>query len=201
MNSGVYEIINKVNGKKYVGSTVNLRVRWNKHKRLLKKGKHHNAHLQNAWDKYGKKNFRFNVLAYLEDEELIRVENLLLASEKYEYNIAIDAKAPNRGCFGEANPMYGKKHSKETLEKISDAVSGENHPFYGTKRPLEHRKNISKGKLGKNNPNYVSFSEKEVAQMRALREQGKYYKEIAELFGCSWTTVRRRVLNITRSKY
>ena len=29
--------------------------------------------------------------------------------------------------------MYGKHHSKETKEKLSELLSGENHPFYGKK--------------------------------------------------------------------
>jgi group I intron endonuclease len=30
---------------------------------------------------------------------------------------------------GENNPMFGKNHSDETLQKISDAIKGKNHPM------------------------------------------------------------------------
>ena len=40
--SGIYKIINKVNGKYYVGSAKNIRGRWNGHKHLLNR----NIHIQ-----------------------------------------------------------------------------------------------------------------------------------------------------------
>ena len=48
---GIYKIINKVNGKYYVGSSLNINKRWSVHKSALSKNKHHNDHLQNAWNK------------------------------------------------------------------------------------------------------------------------------------------------------
>ena len=37
---GVYQIVNKLNGKIYIGSSKNMEKRWHKHKRLLMSGKH-----------------------------------------------------------------------------------------------------------------------------------------------------------------
>ena len=44
-------------------------------------------------------------------------------------------KNPNYGKFGILNPFYGKKHTKESKEKISNKNKGINHVFYGKKRP------------------------------------------------------------------
>ena len=63
--SGIYKIINKVNGKYYVGSTTQLytsRSRWNNHKQALIRGNHRNSHLQNAWNKYGPDAFEFIII-------------------------------------------------------------------------------------------------------------------------------------------
>ncbi|QIW88501.1 hypothetical protein [Pseudanabaena phage PA-SR01] len=48
MTSGIYQIINKENGKIYIGSTLNFKMRFRGHKSELRRGIHGNAHLQNS---------------------------------------------------------------------------------------------------------------------------------------------------------
>lgn len=55
--SGIYKITNVINGKFYIGSSLNIKNRWQGHRGLLNKGKSHNNHLQSSWNKYGKKSF------------------------------------------------------------------------------------------------------------------------------------------------
>ena len=54
---------------------------------------------------------------------------------------------------GEGNPFYGKKHSEETKQKISNnrkgKCAGENHPFYGKHHNEESLIKISKHRRGK----------------------------------------------------
>lgn len=59
---GVYKITNIVNGKFYIGSSNNVKNRWYQHKRKLNEGKHGNSYLQNAWNKYGDANFKFEIV-------------------------------------------------------------------------------------------------------------------------------------------
>jgi group I intron endonuclease len=59
---GIYEIVNIVNNKRYIGSSINIRNRKNAHYNTLRKNKHPNPHLQKAFNKYGESNFCFNVL-------------------------------------------------------------------------------------------------------------------------------------------
>lgn len=59
---GVYKIINVLNSKFYIGSSKDIQNRWCQHKNLLNNGVHGNAHLQNAWDKYGSENFKFEII-------------------------------------------------------------------------------------------------------------------------------------------
>lgn len=53
-SKGVYLILNLVNRKFYIGSTiVSFKKRFRDHKRKLTQNKHGNIHLQSAWNKYG----------------------------------------------------------------------------------------------------------------------------------------------------
>ena len=51
--SGIYEILNTANGKRYIGSAVHFARRWYLHCWKLNRGEHHSAKLQNAWNKHG----------------------------------------------------------------------------------------------------------------------------------------------------
>ena len=51
--SGIYQIRNLVNGKIYVGSSVNLETRKTPHYWELENNRHNNQHLQRAYNKYG----------------------------------------------------------------------------------------------------------------------------------------------------
>lgn len=143
---GVYEIVNKKSGNKYIGSSVDIKRRWEQHKRGLRGGYHYNIYLQNAWNKYGKGAFEFRVIAITEPEEALRLENLLLATPNYAYNIARDAVASLKGVtFSEEHKRKigdahrGKILADETKRKISENhadFSGKNHPNYG-KHPSE----------------------------------------------------------------
>jgi len=90
----------------------------------------------------------------------------------------------NRGkphLKGEQHGMYGKKHSLESLAKMSEArkglLAGENHPFYGKHHSDETRRKISdnrKGKMvGADNPFYGKKHTLEVAEKIRTSRIGK----------------------------
>ena len=79
----VYAIVNKKNGKMYVGSTGNLRKRSYEHKSKLRNNYYRNQLLQDAYNKYGKENFEFKILEKVKDEEkLSKVEHKYVEGEK-----------------------------------------------------------------------------------------------------------------------
>ena len=84
--SGVYRI--EIDGKSYVGSSVNINQRWKQHRTNLKCGRHDNPYMQNAYNKYG--NVKFELLEEMPgatDEELREKEAYYLKLYSAEYNI------------------------------------------------------------------------------------------------------------------
>jgi predicted GIY-YIG superfamily endonuclease len=127
--SGIYVIINLQNGKRYIGSAVDMKQRLREHRSMLQRGKHHNKHLQNAYNKYGIKSFTLVPLELCDSDQLIVREQHYLDTEKPEYN-----KCPVAGS------TRGRYLSEETRRKISEALSktgdgfnrkGDKHPMYG----------------------------------------------------------------------
>ena len=58
----IYRIVNFLDGKSYIGMTRRGLRRKTEHFHQLEIDKHHNAHLQNAYNKYGKQSFYFEIL-------------------------------------------------------------------------------------------------------------------------------------------
>ncbi len=111
--SGIYAITNTVNGKKYIGSAVNLSARWRKHKSALGISKHHNCYLQSAWNKYGKDAFEFSVVEYVPDKTL-----LIAAEQKHIDSIEKDG---SYNFCRVAGSILGVKRSPETLAKMRES--------------------------------------------------------------------------------
>lgn len=85
---GIYAIVNTLNGKKYIGSTHNLKKRYRQHFNELRQNIHVNIHLQRAFNKYGRDKFEFWILEHCDDV----LDTLLMLEQKYidsdgDYNI------------------------------------------------------------------------------------------------------------------
>lgn len=114
MNTGIYKIINLIDGKYYVGSSTNIYKRWKEHIRLLNNNQHHNDHLQYAWNKYGKKSFNFVIVENTEITSIKIIEQKYLDVAKYEpdksYNLNYDATG------GKISEYSKEKIKKNKLE-------------------------------------------------------------------------------------
>lgn len=146
VKSGIYKITNTVNGKFYIGSSTDITRRFNEHRSRLNKTVHKNRILQRAWHKHGEDKFTFETI-----EECANDQKLLLEREQYYldllkpyleigYNIVKQAAGgdvftnnPNKEAIrekmkvyygGDKNGMFGKTHSKESIERLKTAAKG-----------------------------------------------------------------------------
>ena len=148
LNSGIYAVVNLVNNKRYIGQAVNFNRRKSEH---FGNG-NSNIHLQRAMAKYGRQNFEFIILEYIEPikEKLDSAEQRYLDFYKDRwdrlYNISPTAGSTT-GC----------KLSEETRKKLSEVrknMSDEtkmkmSQSHKGKILSEEHRKKISDRSKGR----------------------------------------------------
>ena len=152
--AGIYKITNSINGKFYLGSSVNCKNRAYAHLCKLRKNKNHCLKFQNAFNKYGEESFDFEIIAcVININMLTAIEQEFIDEFKPHisgYNISQTAgntfgikqskktiERKRRMAIGVLNPFYGKHHSAETKLRLSELAKtkydGPNNPFYGQK--------------------------------------------------------------------
>lgn len=190
---GIYQIVNLIDGKKYVGSSKNLYNRKAKHFYNLKNNKHGNCHLQNAFNKYGEDNFSFEVIEFVntEDELLPReqyyIELYQVCDKDKGYNLIVDAVRHAHSDETKQKMSLAKKgktRSEETKLKISLAKKGKTLSEE-TKLKIGLAKKGSKhhmyGKRGTLCPNYGKTHSEETKLKMSLAKKGKIFSEEAKL--------------------
>ena len=115
--SGIYRITCIVTGKIYIGSALNLRNRWRRHRNALLRNGHHNPKLQRAWNKYSPDAFTFEVL------ELV-LPISLTAREQYWFKKLKPFGKRGFNIYRVAGSSLGYKPSQATCDKIRVALSG-----------------------------------------------------------------------------
>lgn len=180
MESGIYQIRNSANGKRYISSSINTKRRWRHHLVALRRNCHKNGRLQRAFEQYGEEAFVFSILEDTKDEALIEREQHYLDLLCPEYNIVRTAgstlgyqfslearrkiskaltgrRLSAEHCKALSDALKGRKLSEEHCRKISEAKKGKPSPLKGMKgKPFskEHRRNISRALRGKRSGMY-----------------------------------------------
>lgn len=151
----IYALINKANGKFYLGSAESARDRWRMHRYALNGGYHRNGHLKSSWKNHGKDNFYFRILEVVtelpeyegDDTYLTDVEQQWLDAYDYDYNICKFAgstkgiKYSDEARRNVSESLKGRKLSPERCKQISEYQKGR-------KKPQGHGEKISELKKG-----------------------------------------------------
>jgi group I intron endonuclease len=115
--SGIYGIRSISHPERvYIGSAVDIKVRWYRHQRLLMQNKHHSYKLQNHFNKYGSIDLIFEIIIKCDKLELINIEQKFINIYNPWFNI----------CQTVGSPL-GVHPSTETRKKLSNALMGNKH--------------------------------------------------------------------------
>ncbi len=127
MSCGVYAIINRHNGKLYIGSSIDIENRWNDHLSLLRRGKHNNYYLQSIYNGHGKEGLEFKIIEECKEDCLRQREQYWIYrynSTNFQcgYNISLDTTAPMRGreLSDKQKEAIGKQKKKQAEEGLTE---------------------------------------------------------------------------------
>lgn len=167
-------IINKENGKFYIGSSNNFRIRFKTHRNQLNANRHHSKHLQSAWNIYGEEMFKFiGIIELPDDKEILHNMEQELLNQYYGEQYCYNAHPLARGgaLLGKKNHMYGKTHSEETRKFLSEINSGPNNYWYDKPEHMKSmRSKITKRFHGRQHT-------KETKQKMSRSRKGKQHTE------------------------
>lgn len=103
----------------YIGQSVNIHRRWNKHKWELKNNIHHNQIMQNVYNSYVEIDpFEYTIVKETILEELNKTEKEFIIEYYYKF--------PNKCCMNIADPEKCYTSDPETRQKISMTLTGRN---------------------------------------------------------------------------
>src|SRR4051812_47162661 len=114
--SGVYQIVNEVNGKSYVGSSVDILKRWKQWKFCDRNHRKYRSLLVSAFQKYGLENLTFIVL-----EECPPTR----AALEYCEQRYMDLLRPEYNVLKQAYRMAGYKYTEKQKETLRQSFSTE----------------------------------------------------------------------------
>lgn len=134
---GIYKITCTVNGRVYVGSSINVIERKCQHFSLLRKGSHPSKFLQNSFNKYQEENFEFELIEGVIDKSILESREQFWIDEiNPKFNLRRIAKS-NAGYI----------HSDETKAKWKKLRAGKTSPTSFKSGMTPWNKNVKTGPL------------------------------------------------------
>ena len=199
----MYSVMHILTGIYYIGWTSQtINKRWNEH--CSYKENRSDTYFHRALRKYGKENFEWNVIQYFTSIEEAKQAEIFWIAYLKECGIVLYNRTDggdgvtgfthsketiqilSKSITGDKNPMYGKNHTNEAKQKISDALKGKSiSNETRLSRFGKHHTDETKLKLSvinKDKRPHVKLTWNEVNQIRELRTGGASYNELSIRF-------------------
>ncbi len=141
----IYQAINKVNNKSYIG----FDSKWPRRRRIhkwLALTKKVNTYFHKAIRKYGWNNFEWKILFQSSNlEETLNIQENFFIEKYNSYNQGYNLTKGGEGTLGHSHIPWnkGKTHTTETRKKISNSKLGKKHSI----ETIEKMKFSHKGKI------------------------------------------------------
>lgn len=131
---GIYKITNKINGKSYIGQSINIERRFREHKYISSET---NQSLIKAYKKYGRENFEFEMLEKCTLENLNQREMFYIKTLKPQYNRTSGGDGSPKHIVSEKTRKILSQKAKEQWNRL---------PEEEKQRIIKH--NLKKPKIG-----------------------------------------------------
>lgn len=201
---GIYRIKNKLNEKCYYGSSKNIEKRWRRHKNELRKNKHINTYLQNAWNKYGEENFVFEIIEECDESLLKEIEQKYLNTNP-EYNIGLLASGGDNLSNNPNKNIIIEKIKKGSIDWVNSLSDEEKKEKYS--KPLDKNSNWKGGisfvyclVCGKKIHQYAKYCKKHVVYDREKEKNSFYGKTHTDEFKKKLSELRKGKYNGNQNK-
>ena len=181
----IYKITCLVSNKIYIGKTtktIEIRLKEHFYSKSIE-------HLHNAIRKHGKENFKIEILCYCYNEIGLNYKEVELIA-KYDcrnreigYNIL-----PGGEGFGggKNHPWFGRAHSDETKQKLSELNKGEKNPRFGKIVSQETK-------------NKMSEASKANLNLKNLKRNFQY-QEVVKIILCMVNIIRKKQKRKTQNQ-
>lgn len=157
----IYKYTNKINGKVYIGQTIDEKQRIRSHRNSKVEDHFHRAIRKYGWD-----NFEYEVIFETISSDPDRLKFLLNTMEKYFIRKYNSYGKGGYNCTDGGGGILGYLHSEETREKISIAN-------WGKKRTEETKRKISEARKGRKHTEEAKKKLSEINRGKRLSEDAK----------------------------
>jgi group I intron endonuclease len=196
IKKGIYGIFCLVNNGVYIGKTVDLKGfnrRWSIEKYYLRHNnrKQINAHLLNAWNKYGEENFEFKIIEECNSKIINQKEvqwikyyrdnkyNVYNFTDGGDGSVGLKMSEEHKRKISEA--MNGRKLSEEHKQNLSKTLKGKycgkNAIWFGRHHSKETIQKLKKAKKGHNHPMFGKHHSEESKRKISIAKLGKPLSE------------------------
>jgi len=171
MKTGVYKITNLVTGKVYIGSSINIELRWREHKRDLLRNKHHSTKLQRSYNIHGINNFTFEILV-----ECKKDKNTIINLEQY-YIDKFNSYKKGYNSRPLADNNLGSKRTETFKKNRSKKMKGRVPWNKGVSPTLETRIRLSESSTNAISIIQYSLQGVYLKEFRSIEDASKYIKK------------------------